>query len=415
LEVNLTYNLNALQMLVSYPFDGLVLVGAWTPEGCLAQHADILDLAADMAVMTSPSIVGSAKQIVTLLPKILTLSRRDVSADSEAPPMSKGWMVSYDAKELNLKLIHKEYTRAAQDRLLMHPLAVWDRVRCSGESPEALLLRRLSQNFREELANCLSALEESYNWIRREVEIVLCRLSENDALESSESSEPVTSIQSHRLSTASASGWFSPAVSQPMMSSKIEQENVSNGQQKQSSLKWSEQGPLSLSFRLALDYAVLKKSAGPISMYWQKQSASKHGKMRCLLLDCIKPEYNGSLPGYSPSSKFLEMLPAQGWGSGPRAGRLAISSSSPSSMLMKMLNSELIAAVLVKLKVGNRWAVRRASLVCHEWHCIVDATPEFQKDGSDYEEAVNWQGSDSDSDDCYEVDEFDDYSHNDFY
>jgi hypothetical protein len=278
-------------------------------------------------------------------------------------------MVSFDANGSNRELIHKEHTRAAHDGLLMHPLVVWDRVRCSGESPKTLLLQRLPVHFREELDRCLSALEESYFWIRKEVDAVLCRQSGTAS-----SGSFVSVIQSHQLSTE----WFSTALSQPMVSSKTESEAVN---EQQNSLGWSAPGPLSIAFRLALDHAVLtrKKSAGPLSMYWQKQSANHQGRMRCLLRDCIRPGYDGSLPGYSPSPRVFEMLPAGGWGSGPRAGGLASLNSGPLSMLLKMLDSELILAVLVELKALDKWALRRASLVCHEWYSVINATPEFHK------------------------------------
>jgi adenylate kinase family enzyme len=95
-------------------------------------------------------------------------------------------------------------------------------------------------------------------------------------------------------------------------------------------------------------------------------------KIRVLLMDCIRPGFNGCLPGYTPSSRCVHTI-AKDWPNGPREGRLA--AGTKPLIHEKLHESSLLARVLEQLEGGS---MGHAMLVNKEWSSVICLAPGFQ-------------------------------------
>lgn len=194
--------------VIFYPFQGLVLLGAVSPEGEEMQPGPELNqLAAQLGVMAVPAIRGlfaeleerlsvgttthlmaqqaSSKKLsmsmlgetdVALMPLDPTYSMADWGdSDTEAgsvmdartlPPAShEGWVVA-DAGGVRHKLVQHAYKCSSAAAHALHPMLVWDAVRRRGAS-YGHLAASLPQHCRQELDAILNALLSQFRRVQQ--------------------------------------------------------------------------------------------------------------------------------------------------------------------------------------------------------------------------------------------------------
>ncbi|EFJ39407.1 hypothetical protein VOLCADRAFT_101012, partial [Volvox carteri f. nagariensis] len=127
-------------------------------------------------------------------------------------------------------------------------------------------------------------------------------------------------------------------------------------------------------FRRALKYAVAHGHTPwpldnegdllALSMYYE-HAARTAPLLRALLLDCVRPAEDGSLPGYTPSPAFTQTW-AKGWTQGPSEGRLA---PAPPALLHAMLQDDVLERCLAPLSGRDLVA---ALLVCGRWRRVLE-------------------------------------------
>ncbi len=358
------------QVVVPYPFAGLVLLGAVSPEGAPLAPAPRTLLALRLGVMAAPAVVGTVAELAR---RLLPNTDADDARQADAPPAFEGWILSHPDGS-NHKLVATAYKLAKRAGLFLHPLAAWDRVRRGGQARAALLRPGLPAHWRAELEACLDALQESYAGVRREVEMALREVEGDGSVGGGRHGRgpgpdpgPIGSHDDRELRLALALSRLN--LGPPQGSGRP---GADSGPTSSDSDADSAGGPLSLEYRAALRLALWSRYPGPPSMYLAASSVRQRGPgalMRGLLLDCIRPRRDGALPGYAPSANMALTL-AKGWADGPRAGPLA----GPEPAMRATLESGLVALVLGGLE-GRGMA--RALFVCKEWYAIIAAEPEF--------------------------------------
>jgi hypothetical protein len=126
----------------------------------------------------------------------------------------------------------------------------------------------------------------------------------------------------------------------------------------------------STAFHAALRYTLSKGCAEVASMCFNRSTLRTRGSAPCLLrgliLDCIRPGNNGTLPGYAPSPG-LAQTHAKGWKRGPGDVRMArITSACPAAT--GVLSDEDLAGSILRLE-GRDLVV--AQLVCKQWQRLL--------------------------------------------
>jgi hypothetical protein len=136
-------------------------------------------------------------------------------------------------------------------------------------------------------------------------------------------------------------------------------------------------------FHTALRYVLKKRSAEAHSMYFdrcnlqqqQQQQQQQYQSfkpapatplLRGLILDCIRPGQDGTLPGYTPLPGIAQTH-AKGWKNGPAVGRMAHMASAQRSVASALSDEGLVAAVL-QLE-GTRLV--KAQLVSKAWQRLL--------------------------------------------
>lgn len=126
-------------------------------------------------------------------------------------------------------------------------------------------------------------------------------------------------------------------------------------------------------FQAALRYAVQAGSADPGPMFLSPDYRQRPGKgplLRGLLLACVQPGVDGSLPGYTPSPAFAQTH-AKSWArNGPRGKRGAYLAALAAGEEPPGASGIDAVAWQVVPWLDGRSAVM-ASLVCREWRQLV--------------------------------------------
>lgn len=178
-------------VVVPYAFEGLVLLGAVQPDGSSLPPAGLQQLAAALGVAAAPVVEGTAEELCRQLlpqpaarpPESAAGSRSRSSycadpacADAPAPAPYEGWVLELpDGRRT--KLVLPAYKRMSVEGKLLHPLAVWDRIKFRGEAREQLL-RGLPPHFRAELAAMLEVLDAAYRAVAARLQQALQRWRE---------------------------------------------------------------------------------------------------------------------------------------------------------------------------------------------------------------------------------------------
>jgi hypothetical protein len=177
------YRLNA--HVVQYNFEGLVLLAAVAPDGRELPDGDpaLPQLAQRLGVtMAAPCLRGTWGELVAELGRTPAAaggsavagsgSRQEGSGSSRpravsGPPAFEGWVLT-TADCSRHKLISEQYKQASLAGQALHPLSVWDAVRCSGLS-RAALLAGLPAHFQDELRGILDALTRRFCWVQQQL------------------------------------------------------------------------------------------------------------------------------------------------------------------------------------------------------------------------------------------------------
>jgi hypothetical protein len=144
--------------------------------------------------------------------------------------------------------------------------------------------------------------------------------------------------------------------------------------------------------------AVQSLQETPMDMYYQRRHPSKFSmavinghpvseaapRLRRLLLECIKPNKDGSgLPGYQPSLNFQQTW-AKGWAAGPQLGHAAEQPPPPIDDVLPLVYDTLITFLEPR-------DVVRMGRVCTTWSQLVRTHPGYQalcKAGKEAKEAA---------------------------
>jgi hypothetical protein len=198
----------------------------------------------------------------------------------------------------------------------LHPLAVWDRVRSEGMEREQML-RGLAAHHVVELTHILDALQGEYD---KTVEMVI------------------------------AGEFCKEPVDGGVMQLRMAMEKVGVYSQ--------------------TDITQNRIGIPPSSMHYSHWNGNK---LRVLVMDCIKPDMDGRLKGYIPSTLCLNTI-AKGWTNGPRTGRLA--ARDEPLINAKLHEPSLLALVLEQLEGES---MCNAVLVNKEWSRVVLTSPEIKR------------------------------------
>ena len=262
----------------------------------------------------SGCIALARKMDVMLAPSIagtlVEFERSLISLWNAPPPSYEGWIVTR-VDGSNTKRVIPAYKEASMAMSKLHPLAVWDRVRTEGMAHKEML-RGLAAHHVVELTHILDALQGEYN---KTVEQVMtdefCKEPTDERMQ---------------LRTA--------------MENESKEEN-----------EYLRGGP-------------------PRSMHYTHWNGNK---LRVLVMDCIKPDIDGRLKGYAPSSLCLNTI-AKGWVNGPRTGRLA--ARDEPLINAKLHEPSLLALVLDQLEGES---MRNAVLVSKGWSSAMLSSPEIKR------------------------------------
>ncbi len=183
LEPGWTYLFEAIydinRVVVPYAFEGLVLLGAVSPEGAAASPQARASLSARLGIMSVPSLMGTPEELLLNLPGVAILPPRSISdgrhsgstshrhaaaAGGMCPPSFEGWILTL-SDGTHEKLVQAAYKRVSLAAKAMHPLAVWDAVRTGGQS-QAALVCGLPPHLRCEMLAILEALEDAFFRVR---------------------------------------------------------------------------------------------------------------------------------------------------------------------------------------------------------------------------------------------------------
>jgi len=307
-------------VVVPYPFEGLVFLHAWSPDG--QGHADFHD----STILCAPSLTCRASD----LDQLLRTSER-------GPPSFEGWVVrTEDGRRLKwVQDAYKHASRAIQEGL--HPLAVWREVRMGWDGVSSdrhlpqhavverrAMLHALERAFRDELHRWYAALEFDFDaqrtWGNMD-RVSYCMLSyvevANDALRSA------------AFNRRDSFCTLSPEL----------------------------HGNRSLKDNWAKfwDFDVAR-----FPMHYKRHSLARPNTiLRVELLDRIRPSDAGELLHYTPSRHFAQTF-AKGWRHGLRAPK--------PPLIGVMLLDPLLEHIFAFLPTD---ALARAMFVCKAWCALI--------------------------------------------
>ncbi|KAK3275520.1 hypothetical protein CYMTET_16352 [Cymbomonas tetramitiformis] len=161
------YDVNRL--LVRYPFEGLVLLAAVSPEGVeLSPWEARAQLAAQMGVTVAPTFTATLQEVLTQWPRLNATGLQ-----------SEGYVINFPERGRS-KLVHPVFSRAHQavsDLAGLHPKKLWELIRC-GWSRGAVLEQRLAgvaPHVVAEGGRILDALEANYREALKYLQCCSCR------------------------------------------------------------------------------------------------------------------------------------------------------------------------------------------------------------------------------------------------
>ncbi len=172
LEPGWTYLFEAIydinRVVVPHAFEGLVLLGAVSPEGAAASPQARASLSARLGIMSVSSLMGTPEELLLNLPGVAILPpeerqyyRVQWSTSAQwSTPLFEGWVLTL-SDGTHEKLVQAAYKRVALAAKAMHPLAVWDAVRTGGQSWDDLV-RGLPPHLSSEMLAILEALEGAF-------------------------------------------------------------------------------------------------------------------------------------------------------------------------------------------------------------------------------------------------------------
>ncbi|KAL4424357.1 hypothetical protein ABPG75_001658 [Micractinium tetrahymenae] len=160
--------------VVPYPFEACVLLSAVGPDGReLPRPAARQALAARLGVAAAPAVEGLWAELLARLGRGAAEPLQE--GKERLPPAFEGWVLQDAASGQRLKLVQAAFKAAgAAIRQRLHPLALWDAIRCGGASHEQLV-RGLPAHARGELARMLDALQAQYSGVQRRLEAALAQ------------------------------------------------------------------------------------------------------------------------------------------------------------------------------------------------------------------------------------------------
>ncbi|KAL6758439.1 hypothetical protein V8C86DRAFT_1827786 [Haematococcus lacustris] len=153
--------------VISYPFQGLVLLDAICPAGLgLASGAAKHALATRLGTLAAPELqLQETEELGSWLQAGQASSPSTPTPipppTPTYPPASEGWVVTLGSCGQRIKLVNDSFKRAHYEAQLLHPLCVWDRVR-QGASRDQLLPPCLPSHLRAEAEAVLAALHHSF-------------------------------------------------------------------------------------------------------------------------------------------------------------------------------------------------------------------------------------------------------------
>ena len=161
--------------VLPYPFEGLVLLAAVGPDGReLRGAAARQELAQRLGVLAAPSLQGPWGELLACLGRGTAGPATAEAAGGGSgiggssgpglsgmkPPTHEGWVLQAAGGD-RCKLVQAAFKRAGAAAERLHPLLVWDAVRCGGAS-RAQLAAGLPSHMQRELGNILDTLERQF-------------------------------------------------------------------------------------------------------------------------------------------------------------------------------------------------------------------------------------------------------------
>ncbi len=282
-------------VVVPYPFEGLVLLAVVDENGVdlPATRSDgacgfLHGLAQRLGVVAAPSVRGSWEELQAALSSRATAS----------PASFEGWVVARDRDGSRFKLVQESYMRSSLARRRLHPLLVWDAV-CFGGSSFAEMSLGLAPRLRRELGSMLDAMADRFC----ELKVLL---HQGAAAANQVESESAATVESRT----------SP-IAEEALATLLEQTLVLGSESGLGSSSRSSAPFLkALSYLRKNDTAVLPSSMFCPGRQELRAIPAASLPLRRLILDCMQPEPDGSMDGYTPSRLFKQTL-AKGWAKGP--------------------------------------------------------------------------------------------------
>jgi hypothetical protein len=365
--------------------------------------------------------------------------------DQSRLPPSEGWVLQA-VDGMRTKLVSAEYTRARSAVAHMHPLTVWDRVRCGGWSQHALIAS-VPAHFRGETQGILNALYDDFRFVRRELEqqlqltkgerserkgqlleLLNCPaagpvegraekleqlyavLADNQRVQDSPVATVPDAPRGSTVDWATSNDDTLQAADNTSRPASLGSDRAIPSQQLRSRREALHQSPL---FHSALRYVLQKGSADVGSMYldpnydldrddyaydyeydfysgdsedvssiatttiWDPstgkwESARVPPLLRSLVLDCIRPRQDGTLPGYTPSPG-MAWSHAKSWKWGPADERMVRITSALPAATSVLRDEDLVEALL---RLEGRQLVE-AQLVCKAWQRLLLGDPRY--------------------------------------
>jgi len=305
--------------VVRYPFEGLVFLHSWSPDGRGSCDFDASN------IMCAPSVVCRMRELEQLL---LTSER--------GPPTFEGWVVR-NREGKRLKWVQEAYKTASRMiPLQLHPVAVWHEIRMGGTGavdrrmPEhaveekRAIIRGLERRFDEQLRAWYEALEFSFDAHRTWEDMnwmdgccVLSYLEVDDK-----------TLQSGLFKRRNCFCILSRETLQSACCLKT---------------NWADFWDFDVR-----KFGMFYKRAGPSSI------------LRVEIMDRIKPAFNGTMPYYTPSANFAQTF-AKGWKDGVRT-------ANKPPLIAQVVLDPLMEHIFHFLDLDS---IANAVLVCKAWKALI--------------------------------------------
>jgi hypothetical protein len=425
---------------VQYNFEGLVLLAAVAPDGRErpAGSAALAQLGAQLGGMVVPCLEGPWGELLSRLPT--HRAGGPVAATPTGPagarlqqcnsPTSEGWVLQA-ADGMRTRLVSAEYTWAESAVAHMHPLTVWDRVRCGGWSHKELMAS-VPARFRGEMQGILDALDHGFCFVQQELNLqrqqltrgatsarkgrllellgclaaghvegraekvaqVRAMLADGGALLPAPAAAPGAAGRKTAPGKCNTPARGGARANRPP-AAPVHHGTPIAGSSRGASARdpCSRKAALydSPAFHAALQYLLqrgVKGSADVPSMYLKlSRSRKQHSPsaiaarrrhtacttgpapplLRSMILDCLRPGSDGTLPGYA-SSPGVAQSHARAWRErGPVDERMGLATSEEPAVMSMLRDADVVDAIL---RLEGRELVG-AQLVCKAWQRLL--------------------------------------------